>query len=113
MMSNVEMGMPLFTTNSLTSPLPYQSGALTYDPVLVDSYNIQQANPMGYIADVPQNVSQARPILIQQMLALQEAHTTFSTDQHPSKYATASPLQLRPSYHESSYGAELEHPHLN
>ncbi|KAF1933592.1 zinc finger protein OZF [Didymella exigua CBS 183.55] len=103
--STVEMGLPLFSTNGLTSSMPYQSGAFAFDPIPVNPYNMQQAYPTGYIADVPQNISYARSSLVQQMPARQEAHPTFCTD---SKSVTASPLHSSPSFHEFSYSADLE-----
>lgn len=106
--STVEMSLPLFSTNGLTSSVPYHSGGFAFDPVPVNPYNMQQAYPMGYMADVPQNVSYARSSLVQQMPVHQEPRPTFSTD---SKSATASPLQSSPSFHGSSYGAELERSH--
>ncbi|KAF2623954.1 zinc finger protein-like protein OZF [Macroventuria anomochaeta] len=106
--SSVEMSMPLFSTNGLASSVPYQSGAFAFDPVPVNPYNMQEAYPMGYVADVPRNVSYARSNLVQQMPALQDARPTFSADQHSSKSVTASPLQSSPSYHGSPYGAEFE-----
>jgi hypothetical protein len=106
--SSAEMSMPLFTTNGLASSVPYQSGAFAFDPVPVNPYNIQQTYPMGYVADVPQNVSYTRSSLVHQMPAVQETHNTYAVERHISKSATASPLQSSPSYHGSSYGAELE-----
>ena len=106
--SSVEMSMPHFSTNGLTSSVPYQSGVFAFDPVPVNPYNMQQAYPMGYVADVPQNVSYTRSSLVQQMPTLQEARTAFSTNQRPSKSSTASPLQSNPSHYGSSYGTELE-----
>ena len=103
--STVEMSLPLFSTNGLTSSVPYQSGAFAFDPIPVNPYNMQQTYPMGYMADVPQNVSYARSSLIQQLPAHQEGRPTFPTD---SKSVSASPLQSSTSYHGSSYGTELE-----
>lgn len=105
------MSMPLFSANSLTSPVPYQSAGFAFDPVSVNPYNMQQAYPMGYIADVPQNVSYTRSNLVQQMPTLQEARATFSIDKRLSKSVTASPLQSSPSYNGSPYGAEFERSH--
>lgn len=103
--STVEMSLPLFSTNGLTSSVPYQSGAFAFDPVSANPYNMQQAYPMGYVPDVPQNVSYTRSSLIQQLPAHQEACPAFCTD---SKVAVESPLQSSPSFHRSPYGAELE-----
>lgn len=103
--SAVEMSLPLFSTNGLTSSVPYQSGAFAFDPIPVNPYNMQQTYPMGYMTDVPQNVSYARSSLIQQLPAHQEGRPTFPTD---SKSVSASPLQSSTSYHGSSYGIELE-----
>jgi hypothetical protein len=103
--STVEMSLPLFSTNGLTSSVPYQSGAFAFDPIPVNPYNIQQTYPMGYMADVPQNVSYARSSLVQQMPAHQEGRPTFPVD---SKSVTPSPLQSSPSFPGSSYGAGLE-----
>lgn len=106
--SSTEMSMPLFTTNGLTSSVPFQSGAFAFDPVPVTPYNLQPAYPMSYVADVPQNVSYARSNMVHQMPTVQETHGAFAVDRHVSKSATASPLQSSPSYHGSSFGAELE-----
>ncbi|KAF3035958.1 hypothetical protein E8E12_006578 [Didymella heteroderae] len=103
--STVEMSLPLFSTNGLTSSVPYQSGAYAFDPIPVNPYNMQQTYPMGYMTDVPQNVSYARSGFIQQMSSHQEGRPTFPTD---SKSVTASPLQSSPSFSGSSYGTELE-----
>jgi hypothetical protein len=103
--STVEMSLPLFSTNGLTSSVPYQSGAFAFDPIPVNPYNMQQTYPMGYMADVPQNVSYTRSSLIQQMPAHQEGCPTFPPD---STSVTASPLQSSTSYHGSSYATELE-----
>lgn len=106
--SGVEMSMPLFSTNNLSSSMPYQSGAFAFDPVPVNPYNMQQAYPISYVADVPQNISYTRSSLAQQMPILQEARTPFSADQSSLKSATASPLQSSSPYYGSPYGAELE-----
>ena len=106
--SSVEMSMPLFSTHNLPPSVPYQSGAFTFDSVPVNPYNMQQAYPISYVADVPQNISYTRSSLGQQMPVLQEARTPFSTDQRSLKSATASPLQSSSPYYGSSYGAELE-----
>lgn len=103
--STVEMSLPLFSTNGLTSSVPYQSGAFAFDPIPANPYNMQQAYPMGYMSDVPQNVSYARSSLVQQMPAHQEARPTFTT---VAKSVTASSLQSSPPLHRSPYGAELE-----
>lgn len=103
--STVEMSLPLFSTNGLTSSVPYQSGAFAFDPIPLNPYNMQQTYPMGYMADVPQNVSYARSSLIQQMPAHHEGRPTFPTD---SKSVTASPLQCSASFHGSPYATELE-----
>lgn len=103
--STVEMSLPLFSTNGLTTSVPYQSGAFAFDPIPVNPYNIQQTYPMGYMAAVPQNVSYARSSLIQQMPPYQEGRSTFPTD---SKSVTASPLQSSTPFHGSAYGTELE-----
>lgn len=103
--STVEMSLPLFSSNGLPSSVAYQSGAFAFDPVSVNPYNMQQAYPMGYVADVPQNVSYARSNLDQQLPAHQEACSAFCAD---SKIATTSPLQSSPSFHRSPYGIEIE-----
>lgn len=103
--STVEMSLPLFSTNGLTSTVPYQPGAFAFDPIPVNPYNMQQTYPMGYMADVPQNVSYARSSLIQQIPAHQEGRPTFPTD---SKSVSTSPLQSSSPFHGSSYGTELE-----
>ncbi|KAL1608807.1 DNA-binding transcription factor [Nothophoma quercina] len=46
--------------------------------------------------------------MVHQMPTVQETHGAFAVDRHVSKSATASPLQSSPSYHGSSFGAELE-----
>ncbi|KAJ4991690.1 Asparagine-rich zinc finger protein AZF1 [Stagonosporopsis vannaccii] len=106
--SSVEMSMPLFSTHSLSPSVPYQSGAFAFDPVPVNPYNMQQAYPMGYVADVPQNISYTRSNLAQQTPVLQEPRTPFSAEQRSFKSATASPLQSSSPYYGTSYGAELE-----
>ncbi|KAH6622064.1 zinc finger protein-like protein OZF [Boeremia exigua] len=106
--SSVEMSMPLFSTNNLAPSVSYQSGAFAFDSVPVNPYNMQQAYPIGYVTDVPQNLSYARSSLVHPMPPLQEARTIYSPDHHPAKSATASPLQSSSPYYESSYGAELE-----
>lgn len=108
--SNVEMSLPLFSATPLTTSVPYQSGSYAFDTVPVNPYDMQQTYPMGYAADVPQNLSYARSNLVQPMPALQDARSVYSANQYSSKSATASPLQSSPSYHRSSYDAELERP---
>ena len=107
--SSVEMSMPLFSTNGVTSSVPYQPGAFAFDQVPANPYNIQQTYPVGYVANVPQNISYTRSSLTQQMQATQGTHSSFSVDRHISKSETASPLQSTPSYHSSTYGTELEY----
>lgn len=107
--SNVEMSMPLFSTNGVTSSVPYQPGAFAFDPTPANPYNMQQTYPVGYVANVPQNISYTRSSLTQQMPDTQGTHSSFSVDRHISKSATASPLQSTPSYHSTAYGTELEY----
>ncbi|KAJ4331903.1 DNA-binding transcription factor [Didymella glomerata] len=66
---------------------------------------MQQTYPIGYMVDVPQNVSYDRWSLLQQLPAQQVGCPTFPTD---SKSISASLLQSSTSYHGSSYGTELE-----
>lgn len=106
--SNVEMSMPLFSTNSMSQSMPYQSSAFAFDPLPVNPYNMQQAYPVGYAADVPQNISYTRSSVAQQMPVLQEARTPFTADQRSIKSATASPLQSSSPYYGSPYGPKLE-----
>lgn len=106
--SSMEMNMSLFSNNGLASSMPYQSGAFAFDSVPVNPYNMQQAFPMGYVADVPQNISYTRSNLVQQMPTVQDTRNACSVDRHASKSTTASPLQSSPTYHQAHYGAELE-----
>jgi hypothetical protein len=109
--SSMDMSMPLFSANGLTSSVPYQPGAFAFDSVPVNPYNMQHAYPMGYVADVPQNVSYARSSLPQQMSAGQEVHNAYNLDRHMSKSVTSSPLHSTSTYHNSTFGAELERSH--
>lgn len=108
--SGVEMNLPLFSASGLPSSVPYQSGSFAFDPIPVNPYDMQQTYPMSYASDVPQNVSFTRSNLVQHMPVLQDARTSYPTEHYSSKSATASPLQSSPSYHKSSYGAQLERP---
>jgi hypothetical protein len=109
--SSMDMSMPLFSTNGLTSSVPYQSGAFAFEPIPVNPYNMQQAFPMGYVVDVPQNVSYTRSSLVQPMSVVQETRNEFPVDRLASKSATASPLQSSPTYQDSPYGTGLERSH--
>jgi hypothetical protein len=102
--SHMDMDMPLFTTNAMTTSVPYQSGVYAFDPMPVNPYSMQQSFPMNYPSSVPQVMSYGSASDAHQMSAVREARNVYPVDRHAMvKAESTSPMQSSQMYHDMSY----------
>jgi hypothetical protein len=108
----MDMGMPLFTTNAMTTSVPYQSGVYAYDSMPVNPYNMQQAFPINYTSNVPQVMSYGSPSDAHSMSTVREPRNVYSVDRHSMvKAESTSPMQSSQMYHDMSYARDVKRSH--
>ena len=103
--NHMDMNMPLYSTNTLTSSVPYQAGAFAYDvptSVPVNPYNMQQAS--YYSPNMPHPGSYA-PSHDVQVPTLPDVRHVFNPN---VKSEGTSPAQSNQMYADPSYGTELK-----
>lgn len=103
------MSIPLFSTNALSSSVPYQSGAYSFDPTTANPYGIQFSS-INYAPSASQPVSFASVPDVQTLPTVREARNGFPLDrQHLMvKSESDSPVVSNPMFNESSYSGELK-----
>ncbi|KAF1851143.1 uncharacterized protein K460DRAFT_28466 [Cucurbitaria berberidis CBS 394.84] len=105
--THMDINMPLFSTNGLTTSVPFQSGAFAFDPISTNPYNMQQ--PSFYTSNNLHNVSYARVPEVQPLPAVQGAGNTFMVDRIPIvKCESSSPVQSNPLFNHTSYATECK-----
>ena len=109
--SHMEMNMPLFTSHSLTTSVPYQSGASAFAfDSLVNPYNMQQQFPVTYPTTISHSVTYPVTSPIQSMPTVREARNAFRVDRSspPVKVETASPVQGNQLYSDGTFGDDFK-----
>jgi hypothetical protein len=98
----MDINLPLFSTNGLTTSVPYQSGAFAFDPVSVNPYNMQQAS--YYSPNMPHSMSYTAAPSMQPLSTVRDARNVFNP---MVKSESTSPVQSNPMYN-NSYAAECK-----
>ena len=111
--SHMEMNMPMFSTQAMTTSVPYQSGAYAFDSMPVNPYNMQQTYSVGYPPSMPHPVSYPQSSDMQQHLpTVREARNAFPMDRNPPvKAESSSPMATHPMSHDGSYHGDYKRSH--
>jgi hypothetical protein len=99
----MDINLPLFSTNGLTTSVPYQSGAFAFDPVSVNPYNMQQAS--YYSPNIPHSMSYTASPDVQSLPTVRDARNVFNA---MVKSESTSPIQSNPMYNDTSYATECK-----
>ena len=100
---HMDINLPLFSTNGLTTSVPYQSGAFAFDPVSVNPYNMQQAS--YYPPNMPHPMSYAASPDVHSLPIVRDARNVYNP---MVKSESTSPIQSIPMYNDTSYAAECK-----
>ena len=104
----MDINMPMFQTHTLTTSVPYQSGAFAFDSVSVNPYNMPQAFPMSYPPSQTLPVTYASNADIQQLPTVRDARNGYSLERTPPvKSENSSPVQAI-SVYETAYGEDYK-----
>jgi hypothetical protein len=107
--TQMDMGMPIFQSHTLTTSVPYQSGAFAFESLSVNPYNMQQSFPVSYPPSLPQSVAYSTTPQLQSLPAVREARNAFPMERTPPvKSESSSPVQSGPIYNESAYGDDFK-----
>lgn len=107
--SHMDINMPMFSTHTMTTSMPYQPGAFAFDALPVNPYNMQQAFPVNYPQPVPHSASYAGTTSIQQGPTSRDVPSEFSMERTPPvKAESSSPVQSSPMYHEAPYSGDFK-----
>lgn len=101
--------LPIFSTQSMTTTVPYQSGVFAYDSLATNPYNMQQAFSVNYPTTMAQNIPYAGTSTIQPLPASRTARNGFAAVRPPVvKSESTSPVQSHHTFTETSYGGEYK-----
>lgn len=104
--THMDISMPLFSTNGLTTSVPYQSGAFAFDPI-PNAYAMQQTS--FYSPNIPQTVSYAAVPEVQPLATVRDARNAFPVGRMPVvKAESTSPIQSNPMFNDTSYATECK-----
>jgi hypothetical protein len=107
--SHMDINMPLFSTHSMPTSMPYQSGAFAFDALSVNPYNMQQAYPVSYQQAIPHAATYAGATNIQQLPTARDIPNGFSMERTPPvKAESSSPVQSSSMYNEASYSGDFK-----
>ncbi|KAF2819126.1 zinc finger protein-like protein OZF [Ophiobolus disseminans] len=116
--THMDISMPLFSANALTTSVPYQSsGGFAYDSV--NPYNMQQSSithtnmpqtyPLAYPPNLSPPVSFAATSEAQPLSTVRAVGSGFAVDgSHMVKSESASPVQSQPLFNDASYADECK-----
>jgi hypothetical protein len=93
--AQIDVNLPLFSTNGLTTSVPYQSGAFAFDPV--NPYNMPQAS--YYSPNMSHSMTYTAPMDMQPIPTLRDARNVFNP---MVKSESTSPIQSSPTYNDTS-----------
>jgi hypothetical protein len=99
--TQMDMSMPLYSSNGLATTVPYQPGAFAYDTTSVNPYTMQQ--PSYYSSSIPHPVSYPPSADVQQLPTVRDSRNLFNP---LVKSESTSPLQSNPIYGDASYPAD-------
>lgn len=96
--TQMDMSMPLYTSNGLPTSAPYQSGgAFAYDPASVNPYTMPQSS--YYSSSIPNPVSYPPSSDVQSLPTVRDGRNLFNP---MVKAESTSPLQSNPIYNNSN-----------
>jgi hypothetical protein len=98
----MDINLPLFSTNGLTTSVAYQSRAFAFDSVSVNPYNMQQAS--YYSPNMPHSMSYTAAPDMQPLSTVRDVRNVFNP---MVKSESTSPVQSNPIYN-NSYAAECK-----
>lgn len=105
--THMDINMPLFSTNGLTTSVPYQAGAFAFDPIPVNPYNMQQTS--YYSPNISHPVSYAAAPDVQALPTVRDSRNAFLIERDPMvKSESASPIQSHPLFSDTSYAADCK-----
>lgn len=102
-------GLPMFSTQTMTTSVPYQSGSFAFDSLAANPYNMQQAFPVSYQQAMTQNVSYSGASDVQPLPIVRSARNGFtSIRNHDVKSETTSPIQSQHGLSEEAYSGSYK-----
>jgi transcription elongation factor len=102
-------GLPIFSTPTMTTSVPYQSGAFAFDSMPTNPYNMQQAFPASYSQAMAHSVSFTATSGIHPVPAVRTARTGFTGIRTPAvKSESTSPVQSHHELNDMSYSEEYK-----
>ncbi|KAJ5021034.1 hypothetical protein J3E73DRAFT_435105 [Bipolaris maydis] len=101
--TQMDMSMPLYSSNGLPTTVPYQPGQFAYDTAPVNPYTMQQ--PSYYQSGIPHPVSYPPSTDVQQLPTVRDSRNLFNP---LVKAESTSPLQSNPIYGETSYPSDAK-----
>lgn len=101
--TQMDMSMPLYSSNGLATTVPYQPGQFAYDATSVNPYTMQQ--PSYYQSSIPHPVSYPPSTDVQQLPTVRDSRNLFNP---LVKAESTSPLQSNPIYGETSYPSDAK-----
>lgn len=100
--THVDMSMPLYPTNSLTTSVPYQSGAFAFDSSSVNPYNMQQTS--FYSPNIAHAISYSAAPVVQSLSTVRDGPNAYVVDRNTMvKSETTSPTQSSQMFSDTSY----------
>jgi hypothetical protein len=102
-------GLPIFSTPTMTTSVPYQSGAFAFDSMPTNPYNMQQAFPASYPQAMSHSVSYPATSDIQPVPVVRTARNGFAGIRSPAvKSESTSPIQSHHGINDMSYSEEYK-----
>ena len=104
--THLDLTMPIFQSNAITTSVPYQSGAFAFDSLAVNPYNMQQAFNVNYPATLSHAATYPGSNDLQSGLpAVREARNSFPMMERspPVKAEANSPVQPSQIFNDPNY----------
>lgn len=102
--THMEMSMPLFSANALSTSMPYQTTGFAYDHVPLNPYNMQSSFGIPFSASLAPAVTYAESSVPQPHPTVHDARNAFSGIRVSEvKAETTSPVQVNSTSNDMSY----------
>ncbi|ORY17696.1 hypothetical protein BCR34DRAFT_583545 [Clohesyomyces aquaticus] len=109
--THMDISMPLFSSHSLTSSVPYQPGAFAFEPLSVNPYNMQQAFNVSYPPALSHAVTYPGVSDMQPLPTVREVRSGFPMERTPPvKSESHSPIQPSQLYNDSAFNENASEP---
>lgn len=109
--SHLDLTMPIFQSNAITTSVPYQSGAFAFDSLAVNPYNMQQAFNVNYPATLSHAATYPGSNDLQSGLpAVRETRNGFPMMERspPVKAEANSPVQPNQIFNDPNYSEDYK-----